>query len=173
MHINQILLLFILHLYSFFLCIIFLFNQDAVAQYSDIVGITSSEEIRATHRVFDIYINRYESDSTALAYLTNFDESITITVLFGTWCHDSKKQVPAFIKTMDLAKNPKIQVTYIGVNRQKSDTEGAAKVYNLQYTPTFIIFRDENEIGRIVEKPTESIEKDLVEIFKFGVYKDI
>ncbi len=158
--------------YSFFLMILITIGINDLANAQDIIGVTSPEEIRESHRVFDIYVNRYKPDSTAIEYLKNFEESVEIKILFGTWCHDSKREIPAFIKTMELAENPKIDIEYIAVSREKSDPEGRADAYDLQYTPTFIIFNAENEIGRIVEESTESIEQDLVHILKSGDFKD-
>ena len=144
------------------------YNVQLTAQSSDLIGLTSAEEIRESHRVFDIYVNRYQPDSTALAYLTKFEHSIDIKILFGTWCHDSKREIPAFIKTMELAENENFNIEYIAVSRKKSDLEGRADTYDLQYTPTFIIFSADIEIGRIVEESTESIEQDLVQILRSG-----
>lgn len=172
MHNVQILILIMLRFYSFFLMLFYLFTEYANAQNSDIVGVTSLEEIRSTNRIFDIYIDRYEPDSMALAYLSNYDDPVNIKILFGTWCHDSKREVPAFIKTIELANNSNFIVEYIGVNREKSDSQGFSELYNLQYTPTFIIFKNSYEVGRIVEETVKGIEIDLVEILKSGAFKD-
>lgn len=147
-------------------------SSDGIAQTQDIIGSTTPVEIRETHRIFDIYINRYSPDSAAVAFLSNFDESIDIKIFFGTWCHDSKREIPAFIKTMELVENPKLNIEYIGVSRKKTELEGITDIYDLQYTPTFLIFSAEKEIGRIVEESTESIEQDLVRILKSGDFKD-
>ena len=172
MHNVQILILLILRVYSFFLLFVFLFTEHINAQNSDIFGVTSPEEIRSTHRIFDIYIDRYEPDSTALVYLSNYDEPINIKILFGTWCHDSKREVPAFIKTMELANNSNFSVEYIGVNREKTYGQEFSKLYNLQNTPTFIIFKGSFEAGRMVEEVVKPIEIELVEILKSSSFKD-
>lgn len=148
------------------------FTIDTDAQSTDILGTTTSTEIRENHRVFDIYVGRYQPDSTAVAYLNNFDHKIDVKILFGTWCHDSKREIPAFMKTFELVENENIQVEFIGVSRGKTDPDGRAEAYNLQYTPTFIIFSADIEVGRIVEESTESIEQDLVQILKSGNFED-
>ncbi len=157
---------------SFCLLIVAVLSFEAKSQMTEILGVTSATEIKEANRIFDIYTDRYEPNEAALEFLTSVEDSISIKVIFGTWCHDSKREIPAFIKTMEMAENPKIDIEYIGVNREKTDPEGRAEAYNLQYTPTFIIFRAENEIGRIVEESTESIEQDLVQILKSGNFKD-
>lgn len=142
--------------------------QNAFAQ-QDIIGRTSEEEILKTHRIFDIYTQRYTPDSTSVAYLKELDSPIHVVVLFGSWCHDSKKHIPEFIKVIQLAENPLLTAEYIGQSRAKSDPEGISDELHLQYTPTLIIYSGDIEIGRIVEEPTRSMEKDLVEIIKSGV----
>lgn len=158
--------------FSLFLLIAGALCTTAHAQDADVLGTTSADEIRTSHRIFDIYINRYQPDSASVQFLNDLDEPIEIKILFGTWCHDSKREVPAFIKTMEMVENDAISYELIGVSRKKSEPENRHNVYDLQYTPTFIIFSAEKEIGRIVEESTESIEKDLVEIIKSGTIRD-
>ncbi len=71
-----------------------------------------------------------------------------------------------------MVENELVTYELIGVSRKKSEPENRNELYNLQYTPTFIIFSAEKEIGRMVEESTESIEKDLVEIIKSGINQD-
>ena len=160
-----------IRLISFLSMLLVLLVVDATAQSNDILGTTTPEEIRGQHRVFDIYVGRYTPDSSSVEFLNNFEHPVEIKVLFGTWCHDSKREIPAFIKTMEEVGNPNLDVEFIGVSRKKTDPEGRAKNYDLQYTPTFIIFSDEKEIGRIVEESTERIEQDLVQILKSGNFQ--
>jgi thiol-disulfide isomerase/thioredoxin len=139
------------------------------AQGREILGRTSADQIRAEHRIFDIYTNRYQPDSIAIDYLRQFEDSVRIKVFFGTWCHDSKREIPAFFKTLEGANNPKFIVEFIGVSRAKTDPDSLYIGLNLSYTPTFIIYHANKEIGRIIEEPASSIEEDLVEILKAGV----
>lgn len=137
-----------------------------LAQTLDIIGPTTAEEIREKHRIFDIYTNRYIPNSKSISYLKEIQDSVKINVFFGTWCHDSKKQVPAFIKTIELAKNSLIEVEYVAVTKNKNDPNKLSDSFGLKYTPTFIIYRNNKEYGRIIEEPEFSIEEDLVLILK-------
>ena len=139
------------------------------AQQNYLVGKTTTEEIREKEPIFGIYANRYQPDSTAIEFLANLQDSVTIKTFFGTWCHDSKREVPAFMKTIELANNPLINVEYVALSRNKTDPEGLSQNWGLQYTPTFIIVSQSKEIGRIVEESTEKIEVDLMKILTSGV----
>ena len=138
------------------------------AQTRDIVGKTSAEEIRTEFRVFDIYTERYQPDSTSIKFISQLQDSIEIIVMFGTWCHDSKKHLPEFMKIMEQANNPAIEVSYYGMDRDKKDPDGLSERLHLKHTPTFIIYRAGREIGRIIEEPALRFEKELVQIFKSG-----
>ncbi len=141
---------------------------SSTAQTPDIIGETTAEEVRDQHRIFDIYTKRYSPNEEAVKYLSEIQDSVTIHVLFGTWCHDSKKQIPAFMKTLEEANNPKINVEYIAVSRKKVEPSDIVERWNLKLTPTFIIVRRNKEFGRIIEEPITSLEEDLVTILKSG-----
>lgn len=157
--------------FLFFLMMLFT-PIASIAQSPDIIGVTSAEDVREQHKIFDVYTKRYTPNSEAVKYLSEIQDSVNIHVLFGTWCHDSKKQIPAFMKTMEEANNPKINVQYIAVSRKKAEPKDLVELWNLKLTPTFIIVRRNKEYGRIIEEPITSIEGDLVTILKSGEDSD-
>lgn len=159
------------HMLLIFLILI-IGNLPVVQAQTDLLGKVSVEEILQHNRVYDIYVQRYQPDSASVAFLKEFDEHIDIMVLFGSWCHDSKRYIPEFLKVMQIADNANINVQYIAQDRNKQDPEGLSDNLNLQYTPTLIIYRDSQEIGRIIESPAESIEKDIVKIITTGFSTD-
>ncbi len=150
----------------FIFLILIAYSQPSFSQNADIIGKTTSEEVREQHKIFDIYTKRYKPNSESLKYLTEIQDSVQIYVLFGTWCHDSKKQIPAFMKTVELAQNPLIIVEYTGVSRKKKEPNELLERWMIKRTPTFIIFRNGQEYGRIIEEPVHSMEQDLVSILQ-------
>ena len=77
------------------------------------------------------------------------------TVFLGTWCSDSEKWVPRF---MYLEKIIGIKnVTYILVDKNKSDPEGHGLQAGITHVPTFVFFKDSIEVARIVESPTADL----------------
>lgn len=93
--------------------------------------------------------------------------SYKITVFLGTWCGDSHRDFPRFIKILEELKYPFQKLTIIAVNRKKEAPSGEEGKYNIQKVPTFIISKYGKEIGRIIEAPKSGwLEKDLLEILK-------
>ncbi len=97
-----------------------------------------------------------------------------IEVFFGTWCSDSHEQLPRFLKVLDEMKYPEKMLTLYAVNRKKQSFYGEETQKAILKVPTFIVYKGNTEIGRIVETPTESLELDLYKIItgkKFGEEK--
>ena len=86
--------------------------------------------------------------------------------MFGTWCHDSKREVPRMLKILDSAGMKSEQISLIGVDINKTEPNGREQLYNLKNTPTFILLRNGTEVGRIVERPQISLESDLINLTK-------
>lgn len=107
----------------------------------------------------------YEIDKETLNSLEANDlDNISIIIIIGTWCHDSQRETPRFVKIMEYLNFQNI--TAIGVNRQKKADGTDVPELNIQYVPTIIFYKNNTEIGRIVEAPEETLEKDLVKIIK-------
>jgi len=89
------------------------------------------------------------------------DDDINVVVFFGTWCHDSKRELPKALKIFNEIGINDENIELVAVGLDKKEPEGRATKLNLMYTPTLIFFRGSKEIGRIIEKPILSLEKDI------------
>lgn len=89
---------------------------------------------------------------------------VSITLILGSWCHDSHREVPRFIKILDEIHFPfqKLRMNALDTNKQSPDYD--AKSNNVSKVPTAIIYRNGIEVGRIIETPNKSLEKDLLKI---------
>jgi thiol-disulfide isomerase/thioredoxin len=91
-------------------------------------------------------------------------DDITIKIIMGTWCPDSRREVPRFMKIMDLWHFPADKLTFIGVDINKVSPIGDFDKLGIERVPTFIVYKNNIEEGRIIEVPKTSLEQDLVEI---------
>ncbi|AXG69352.1 thioredoxin [Kordia sp. SMS9] len=118
----------------------------------------------------------YEPDAAIIEKLKRKLKKYNITIFMGTWCGDSKREVPKFFKLLEAADFPKEKLHIIGVNnthsQYKKSPNGEEKGLNIHRVPTFIVYNKRGkEIGRIVEHPVESFEADLLQICKKKSYK--
>lgn len=112
--------------------------------------------------------DEYELDKKAVAELKKEKlSSYNITLVMGTWCEDSHREVPRFFKILEEVGFPDSKLTMIAVNRKKEAPSGEEGPFNIQMVPTIIVQKYGKEIGRIIESPsTGYLERDLVDILK-------
>jgi thiol-disulfide isomerase/thioredoxin len=108
----------------------------------------------------------YTPNQDAVNYLSNVASHIRIIAFGGTWCGDTQTQLPRFFKVTDEARIPGGQIALYGVDREKKCAAIDAKGYFIEQVPTFIVYYDGVEKGRIIETPKVTIEQDLMDILK-------
>jgi thiol-disulfide isomerase/thioredoxin len=93
-------------------------------------------------------------------------EGITVKIIMGTWCPDSRREVPRFMKILSLWQLPADKVTFIGVDVNKQSPVAEYESLMIERVPTFIIYKNNIEAGRIIEVPKTSLEQDMVNILQ-------
>jgi len=107
----------------------------------------------------------YSVNEKLIKTILNKEEGINIKVVFGPWCGDSKRNVPIFQKIIDTSGFDKSKIEYIAVDRNKQGGSYDVSGLDIKRVPTFIFYKNNKEIGRIIESPKfGSIEQDWVNI---------
>jgi len=91
-------------------------------------------------------------------------EDLSIKIVLGTWCPDSRREVPRFMKIMDLWQFPASNIVFVGVDNSKIAPVGGYDTLQIERVPTFIIMKNKVETGRIIENPVTSLEQDMLNI---------
>lgn len=109
------------------------------------------------------WVSEAEIDREAAAKLASVPPGAEVTVIFGTWCGDSRREVPRLWRALDAA-GPDLPFTlkYVGLDRQKTAPGFDKEGLDLRYVPTVIVVRDGREVGRIVESAPNGIERELL-----------
>ncbi len=113
---------------------------------------------------FDEEYDNYVIDTETLEDIKRDIFNLDMTIVMATWCSDSRREVPRFFKIMDYLSYPSEKIKIIAVNREKKGVENETNNLNIKFVPTFIFYKDGKEVGRIIETPNESLEKDLYNI---------
>jgi hypothetical protein len=106
----------------------------------------------------------YTPAPAAVKTIRSRGHDVRVLVILGTWCKDSKRDVPRFFKIFDQARLKLDKVTMVAVDRSKKDAEGLTARHQIQRVPTFVFFRGDREIGRVTEKPVTTLENDIASI---------
>jgi thiol-disulfide isomerase/thioredoxin len=110
-------------------------------------------------------IDDYQVKTEAINKLLEINkDDLSIKIVMGTWCPDSRREVPRFMRVMDAWHFPSEKLIFIGVDDAKQSPVGEYNGLNIQRVPTFILYKNNIEAGRIIENPKTSLEQDMVDI---------
>lgn len=119
-------------------------------------------------RWFVTNYNNYTIDSLTISKITPLLQNKTIEIFLGTWCGDTKREVPKVIKILQAAQvdTSNIHLIFVdhGETNRKQSPQHEEQFKFIHNVATFIVYENNKEIGRIVETPLESFEKDLATI---------
>jgi len=123
---------------------------------------------------FKPYYDGYIFNKQIVELIKEDIKDYNIKAFLGTWCGDSKRETPRFLKIMDTVDFPESQLEIIAVDRipeaYKQSPNGEEKGLNIHRVPTFIFYKNGKEVNRIVEFPKETLERDILNIVSKNNY---
>ena len=129
---------------------------------SVLVGATSRDKVEATPDWVQAEVDA-KPDAAAAQALAAVEPGAEVTIYLGTWCGDSRREVPRFWKAVDAAGGSvPFEVRYVGVDHAKQEPADLLKQDGVRYLPTIIVRRGGHEVGRIVETSPHGVEQDLL-----------
>lgn len=118
------------------------------------------------HKTFQRYYEtgyfHYEPRLKTIEMLRKLEEPWTATIIIGTWCGDTHREIPRFYRILDEAGVPENSITLIAVDRTMQAEGMDLEELNFERVPTFIFYKNGKEIGRIVENARETLEDDML-----------
>jgi len=141
-------------------------ENDSVAKEEFLVGIFGREQLQ-TGDFGQYFLEEYRNYKPCTNELQKLKTSIydkSITIVLATWCHDSQIQLGRFYKILDLLDYDTRDLPNYCLDKEKKAGDLDLSNLDLDLVPTFIFYDGKKEIGRIVESPEFSLEKDMVNI---------
>ncbi|MDW8466200.1 MAG: thioredoxin family protein [Chloroherpetonaceae bacterium] len=133
-----------------------------------VLGLCSWEDWQKEAKWDDYEAADYVPDSLAVRKIAAKAQSPDITFLLfgGSWCGDSRDGMPKIFKVLRAAGIAPERTAVYGVDRKKREETGTAEKFQVKRVPTLIVLKAGQEIGRIVETPTISWERDLAALLE-------
>ncbi|HEX2963980.1 MAG TPA: thioredoxin family protein [Ignavibacteriales bacterium] len=165
----------------FFAALLSLNAQDKVRTVVDeksgrpmLVGVADRSAFRDTSysKWFDPEYENYRVKTKDLEGLSDKIKDFDITIVMGTWCSDSHREIPRFYKILDTLKFPESRLRLILVDKKRKDLTGESDSLKIELVPTIIFYKDGKEEGRITEAPQETLEKDTYNIVTGAAKKE-
>jgi hypothetical protein len=136
-----------------------------VSRHQGLVGEVTEAALFSTVPVWKRLRDAYAPAPAAVAALAKETRPVTMTIVMGTWCGDSKEFVPRVLKTVRAAANPNIAVRLVALDNDflhPQEVIGGRRIINV---PTIVLESDGRELGRITETPAgATAEEDLAAI---------
>ena len=149
-------------------------NKVTPAPQNMIVGKFKKDDLQ--QEPFASWFNKgYEEFTPSPEAMETIKKHISdyeIVGFVGTWCPDSRREIPKFYKILEDAGYDMSKLTMVGVTRGKSTPENLEEGYDMHRVPTFIFMKDGKEVNRFVEYAAESTEDDIAKIVSGAGYKN-
>ena len=116
---------------------------------------------------FNKYYNELKLPEKKLRLKSKLKKT-TVDIYLGTWCGDSQKWVPRFVKLWDELGLKRSQLRLIGLyndkERYKTSPNGEEKGQQIHRVPVFVFKSNNVEYARIVESPKNDLVTDVAQI---------
>ncbi len=117
----------------------------------------------------------YVIDSATASLLKPLVKDKHFEIYMGTWCGDSKREVPRMYKILAYAGVKLNQIKLITLDSRDSVYKQSPwheeKNKNIHRVPDLLVYSGKQELNRIVESPVVSLEKDLLAILQTQNYQ--
>ena len=138
-------------------------EEQEPSQPADLLGPMSRAEVEAAMPDWVAATVEAQPDMEAALGLADLVGDVEVSVFFGSWCSDSKRELSRLWKALDLVGGEvEFPIRYVAVDRSKSEPAKALAGREILYVPTFVVERDGLEVGQIIEESPNGVETDLL-----------
>jgi hypothetical protein len=148
------------------------FNLETTDKKGNLILLGKCTRERLAQTPFDVWYTKkfeaYTVDSTTANQIKPLLKNKQFLLFMGTWCGDSRREVPRMYKILDYCRVKPSQIQLITLNNSdtayKQSPGHEERGLNIRRVPTLLIFENQHEVGRVVESPVTSLEKDILAI---------
>ena len=134
----------------------------AVASHLGAVGPLDLSELWDWRPTWQARRDAARPDAAVVESLAKIDRPHTVRIYLGTWCGDSRANVPPVLAALEAAANPNLQVELTAIQRGFTEPMSIVRDAHLTNVPTIVVEDASGEVGRLVETPAgDSMAADL------------
>lgn len=154
------------------------YNNEVTDRHNNLLLLGKSTRDRLQQAPFDNWFNStynsYLLDSAVANQVKSSLGNKRFVIFMGTWCIDSRREVPRLYKLLDYCGVPPSRIELINVDYRdsvyKQSPSHEERGLQIHRVPDLLVYEKNAELGRIVESPVESWEKDLLKILQGEAY---
>jgi thiol-disulfide isomerase/thioredoxin len=154
------------------------YNYEVKDKSGNLYLLGKTTRQRLQQAPYDSWFNQtysdYAVDSASANQLKSMLKGKRFVIFMGTWCGDSRREVPRMYKLLDYCGVAPSQIELINVDfhdsAYKQSPTHEEKGLQIHRVPDLLVYERNKEIGRVVESPVISWEKDLLAILQGQAY---
>lgn len=154
-------------------------NAESIDPRGNTMLLGKSTRERLQQEPFGSWFNKnyseYKVDSNKADLLRPNIQNKRFVIFMGTWCGDSRLEVPRIYKLLDYCGVSGTAIQLINLNVYdsvyKQSPTHEERGLNIHRVPDLLVYENGKEIGRIIERPVKSWEEDLLTILRHGKYE--
>jgi hypothetical protein len=136
-------------------------GEPAAKESPVLIGATTREAIEAfSPEWVEAEVNA-QPEPAGTEALGRVERGAEVEIFLGTWCDDSRRELPRLWKALDQMGSEPFALRYVAVDREKKAPAGPVAESEVRFLPTLIVRRNGREVGRIVETAPHGVETDL------------
>ena len=131
-----------------------------------IVGPVGFDQLIADRAEYREGMKAYTPDADSIAAIRKYSKGAEIEAYFATWCSHCKEFMPKFLRVIQEARNPRINLKLVGVPKGFGTMPGPWQGKNITGIPTIIVKIEGKEITRLGSHPGAVPEMEMAGIFQ-------
>lgn len=128
-----------------------------------LLGFQNPRHIRDVNTQYDKRTDQYVPDAEAVEALKGVGPGVRIDVYFGEWCPHCAEIVPRILRVQQDLGDGGPGFRYYGLPQSMSD-DPVTRRLGIKRVPTGVVYRNDEEIGRLYGAPIQRPETALVNV---------
>lgn len=91
-----------------------------------------------------------------------------VTIVAGTWCSDTQRELPKWVKILKERRIPQSNTQILLVDHAKSNPWFSPWSMDITNIPAIIFYKNGQEIGRLIEQTGNNTEHEIDSILRLG-----
>ncbi|HTQ65624.1 MAG TPA: thioredoxin family protein [Puia sp.] len=153
-------------------------NRESIDIHGNQMLIGKCTRERLKEKPYGDWFNKnyadYKIDTVTAEKLKTYLSQKNFLIFMGTWCGDSKREVPRIFKILDYCGVKSGNIKLIMMDSRdsvyKQSPTHEERGLNIHRVPDLLIYSNNKEMGRIVESPVVTLEKDMLAITSGETY---
>ena len=122
-------------------------------------GVVAISELLDHYPEYAIQRDQYHPDAQIVKQIDDLQADIHLVCFFGTWDTLSSEIIPGLLCIHQLVDSHRYSLQLVAVNRNLQEPSDFVNRYSIQGVPAIVFLSQDIELGRIVGRPNQNLER--------------